>query len=49
MDSQEKLRNQGDQGVKTIIASIEERTTAGDDDLYDRLSHYIDRGKGSFA
>ena len=48
-DSQEKLRNPGDQGIKTFIVSIEERRTAGDEDLYDRLSHYIDWEKGSFA
>ena len=48
-DAQEKMRNPGDQGIKIFIASIEERRTAGDDDLYDRLSHYIDCGKGSFA
>ena len=47
--SQEKLRNPGDQGIKTFIAFIEERRTAGDDDLYDRLSHYIDWEKGSLA
>ena len=38
-DSQEKLRNPGEQGIKAFIASIEERRTAGDDDLYGRLSY----------
>ena len=47
-ESKEKLRNPGEQGIKTFVTSVQERRNVGDSALYDRVYSNIDFGTGLF-
>ena len=47
-ESKEKLRNPGEQGIKTFVTSVQERRNVGDSALHYRVYSNIDFGTGLF-